>query len=45
MQFGPAFEMGKVIETSVGDRVDFDEGMGRLVVAKGNGGFDVVQVL
>ncbi|KAG2117567.1 hypothetical protein BD769DRAFT_1484627, partial [Suillus cothurnatus] len=35
MQFGPAFEMGKVIETSVGDRVDFDEGMGRLVVAKG----------
>jgi len=25
--------------------VDFDEGMGRFVIAKGSGGFDVVQLL
>lgn len=51
MQFGPEFETERVvyeIETGDvvgGDKVDFDEGMGRLVVAKGGGGFDVVQLL
>ncbi|KAG1822893.1 uncharacterized protein BJ212DRAFT_1331234 [Suillus subaureus] len=51
MQFSPEFETERVvyeIETGDavgGDKVDFDEGMGRLVVAKGNGGFDVVQLL
>ncbi|KAG1741671.1 hypothetical protein EDB19DRAFT_1704482 [Suillus lakei] len=52
MEFGPAFETGKAIyeiEASGdgigGNKVDFDEGMGRLVVAKGSGGFDVVQLL
>ncbi|KAG1843656.1 hypothetical protein C8R48DRAFT_678696 [Suillus tomentosus] len=52
MQFGPAFEPGKAIyeiepggDSVGGDRVDFDEGMGRLVVAKGSGGFDVVELL
>ncbi|KAG1835833.1 hypothetical protein DFJ58DRAFT_820277 [Suillus subalutaceus] len=40
MQFGPTFETGKAIYEieAGGDSVDFDEGMGRLVVAKGNGG-------
>lgn len=52
MQFGPTFETGKAIyeieaggDGVSGDKVDFDEGMGRLVVAKGSGGFDVVQLL
>ncbi|KAG0702552.1 hypothetical protein DFH29DRAFT_1046259 [Suillus ampliporus] len=49
MQFCPVFETGKAIyeiEAGVcGDKVDFDEGMGRLVVAKQGGGFDVVQLL
>jgi hypothetical protein len=51
MQFGPEFETERVVydvetgDTVGGDKVDFDEGMGRLVVAKGSGGFDVVQLL
>jgi hypothetical protein len=47
MQFGPAFETGEAMYEveADGDKVDFDEGMGRLVVAKGSGGFDVVQLL
>ncbi|KAG2097704.1 uncharacterized protein F5147DRAFT_816365 [Suillus discolor] len=50
-KFGPEFEMERVvyeIETvDVGgrDKIDFDEGMGRLVFAKGSGGFDVMQLL
>ncbi|KAF8552642.1 hypothetical protein OG21DRAFT_1486025 [Imleria badia] len=31
-------------ESGSGDRVDFDEGMGRFVVAKERGGFEVVQL-
>ncbi|KAG1883781.1 hypothetical protein F4604DRAFT_1736446 [Suillus subluteus] len=51
MQFGPEFETERVVyEIETGDvvgedKIDFDEGMGRLVVAKGSGGFDVVQLL
>lgn len=51
LQFGPEFETERVVyEIETGDvvgedKVDFDEGMGRLVVAKGSGGFDVVQLL
>lgn len=46
MQFGPAFETGKAIyDIEAGEMVDFDEGMGRIVVAKKSGGFDVVQLL
>ncbi|KAG1768895.1 hypothetical protein EV702DRAFT_1143371 [Suillus placidus] len=51
MQFGPEFETEKVVyeiesgDVAGGDKVDFDEGMGRLVVAKERGGFDVVQLL
>jgi hypothetical protein len=53
MQFGPVFETGKALylmdevggDGDVnGDQVDFDEGMGRFVVAKGSGGFEVVQL-
>ncbi|KAG1721866.1 uncharacterized protein EDB91DRAFT_229269 [Suillus paluster] len=52
MQFGPEFEMGEAIyemeaggDGLRGDMVDFDEGMGRFVVARGSGGFDVIQLL
>lgn len=31
-------------ESASGDKVDFDEGMGRFVVAKERGGFEVVQL-
>ncbi|KIK93075.1 hypothetical protein PAXRUDRAFT_34242 [Paxillus rubicundulus Ve08.2h10] len=53
MQFGPVLETGKALylmdevggDGDVnGDKVDFDEGMGRFVVAKGSGGFEVVQL-
>ncbi|KAF9218861.1 hypothetical protein BS17DRAFT_787707 [Gyrodon lividus] len=53
MQFGPVFETGKALylmdevsgdSGANGDKVDFDEGMGVFVAAKGSGGFEVVQL-
>ncbi|KAG1901523.1 uncharacterized protein F5891DRAFT_979354 [Suillus fuscotomentosus] len=50
-KFGPEFETERVVYeiepvgVGGGDKIDFDEGMGRLVVAKGSGGFDVMQLL
>ncbi|KAF9237447.1 hypothetical protein BU15DRAFT_75992 [Melanogaster broomeanus] len=54
MQLGPVFETGKATylmdelcgdSGANGDKVDFDEGMGRFVVAKRDGGFEVVQLI
>ncbi|KAG2059419.1 hypothetical protein BDR06DRAFT_967940 [Suillus hirtellus] len=50
-KFGPKFEMERVIyeiETvgvGGGDKINFDKGMGQLVVVKESGGFDVIQLL